>query len=852
MKLKIVSPVKAYIESASEDEMMSLRKQLTYTNSSVNFQLMKLNKQRWFKENHPEKWHDRYDELKGELKKTLIYQDEGGTYIRPGSISYLEGFSIQTENLIQYPTPKPFPWAKKPPFEPYVYQNQSVENMIAEKHGAVSLCTGCHGKGTEILMFDGSVRPVEDIKIGDLLMGPDSKPRMVLKLHRGKDEMVRINPIKGDSFVVNAGHILSLKIIDRKTKKDIVKNISVRDFLNLPKNAFSTHKLYREGVSFKEKMVDIPPYILGLWLGDGTSKRCTLTTEDGEIQKEWENYLLGLGLIVNKTILPNNRASQYNGIDPEWKPLGRKPTAHPFHVILKKYGLFDNKHIPIEYLINSEKNRLELLAGLIDTDGYLSTGFFEIIQKNKKLSEDIIFLARSLGFLVTSKEKKNKDQNGKAGIYTRINISGDVDRIPVRLERKKAEKRKQKKNWKKTGIRSIDLLSKDDFYGFELDGDHLYLTKDFTVTHNSGKSLILQLLTKNLGQKTAIIVPTKGIFLEVLESFEEAFGKNKVGAFGNGRKDLKKDITVCIGKSVSMIEPGSDEDKFFKQKKVLIFDECHLAAATELEKICHRVLAETPYRFFLSGTQTRGDGAIRLLQSITGRIVHELSTKDGISGGFLSPLEYRIVSVDSGKVGFNSPDAARMKREHLLYNKNVIKKAAQIANAVVKQRDENVLILVEEIEQLSMLIKELTVPFVYTHGNTTNKEELARLGLQKTDLKEVLEKFHKKIDGTMVLIGTENISIGVNTFAHHGINLQGGASEIGTRQGIIGRMVRITHRSKYKEFHKEKKMGYIYDFRIRPDVTKDGREFNYELMEKHLIKRIGYYSDTGGKIIEIP
>lgn len=70
--------------------------------------------------------------------------------------------------------------------------------------------TGCHAPGTPILMFDGSIRAVETIDVGDRLMGPDSCPRTVLELHRGWDAMIEVRPIKGDPFTVNAGHVLSL------------------------------------------------------------------------------------------------------------------------------------------------------------------------------------------------------------------------------------------------------------------------------------------------------------------------------------------------------------------------------------------------------------------------------------------------------------------------------------------------------------------------------------------------------------------------------------------------------------------------------------------------------------------
>lgn len=69
----------------------------------------------------------------------------------------------------------------------------------------------CLGRGTPVLLFNGTVKPVEDIRVGDLLMGPDSGPRRVLSLARGIDRLYKVVPVKGDPYIVNEPHVLSLK-----------------------------------------------------------------------------------------------------------------------------------------------------------------------------------------------------------------------------------------------------------------------------------------------------------------------------------------------------------------------------------------------------------------------------------------------------------------------------------------------------------------------------------------------------------------------------------------------------------------------------------------------------------------
>jgi len=156
--------------------------------------------------------------------------------------------------------------------------------------------------------------------------------------------------------------------------------------------------------------------------------------------------------------------------------------------MLRKYNLLNNKHIPHVYKCNSKDIQLELLAGIIDSDGSLANSGYDVIQKNERLLDDIIFLARSLGFAAY----KNKCQKScmykgekKTGTYYRTNIHGEgVEYIPVKLERKKANKRKQIKSVLNTGIKVIPL-EEDEYYGFQIDGNKRYLMGDFTVTHNT-------------------------------------------------------------------------------------------------------------------------------------------------------------------------------------------------------------------------------------------------------------------------------------------------------------------------------------------------------------------------------
>ncbi len=357
--------------------------------------------------------------------------------------------------------------------------------------GVVVAATGCHAKGTIILMYDGSTKKVEDVLVNDKLMGPDSKPRVVLQLARGKEKMYEISPIKGESFIVNENHILSLKRTNDGTSlAGSTVNITVKDYITESKTFKHCHKLWRTGVDFeKNSPTGISPYVLGLLIGDGwlSEKRIELTTADAEIASEFINEVHRMGNEVSVHPKKDNKAVGYYVVkgEKEFGVAGKNHVKNAIYSLGLLNSNSENKFIPYAYKCAPKKDRLELLAGLIDTDGYCAHNCYEYVSKSKQLAEDVQFIARSLGLMANLADKTINNEQ-----YWRVNISGDTHQIPCRLKRKQCNIRIQKKNVLLTGF-SLKELSEDDFYGFALTDDHLYLTGDFMVHHNTGKSHLL-------------------------------------------------------------------------------------------------------------------------------------------------------------------------------------------------------------------------------------------------------------------------------------------------------------------------------------------------------------------------
>ncbi len=267
-----------------------------------------------------------------------------------------------------------------------------------------------------------------------------------------------------------------------------VFDISIKDYIKLN----NTTKLRLAGVrgqcvQWEKKEVEIDPYVLGLWLGDGYSTGYAHACY-GEKDPEIINYLTEWGKTNDATI---KQRGKYTYTIKSTTHEGEKGYS-PLRNQLKKYNLVNNKHIPIEYIVNDRDTRLKVLAGIIDTDGYVSRDGtrINIAQglEHKQIIDDIMLLGRSLGFncqLTKGKTTWSWKGEKKDGEAYKINISGNgVEDIPTLLPRKKCAAPEIRNTNKSTGYITIKDAGIDDYVGFEIDDNQRFVMNDFTVTHN--------------------------------------------------------------------------------------------------------------------------------------------------------------------------------------------------------------------------------------------------------------------------------------------------------------------------------------------------------------------------------
>lgn len=306
-----------------------------------------------------------------------------------------------------------------------VHNHKKLCINAARDHGK------CEAVGTPVRMYDGTIKKVEDVVVGDLLMGIDSKPRRVVATRRGHDSMMyRIDQSRGDSYIVNSRHICTLIEKDRNgsiaTASKRIVDIDIPTLLSkTPNRVKERYRGFKVAVQYPARPVEIEPYSFG-------------------------------------------------------------------------YNARSNSRIPEQYLVNSEEVRLQVLAGLIDSDGNYWQGGYHFSNTNYQLVCDVKNLADSLGFC-TRMGGGTRYCKALGRDYSSwcVTISGELDRIPVKIARKKVQTdwsaKTSHKDWgtidgvHPTVVSSLKITSvgEGDYISITTDGDHRFVLGDGTVTHNS-------------------------------------------------------------------------------------------------------------------------------------------------------------------------------------------------------------------------------------------------------------------------------------------------------------------------------------------------------------------------------
>ena len=678
------------------------------------------------------------------------------------------------------------------------HQTRALAAMLQTNTGIIKATTSagkCLGKGTEILLYDGTIKKVEDIEVGDKIMGYDSTPRNVLSTTSGIQKLYKLKFNKNnEEFIVNSSHILSLKAswdMSKKYKKGFIEDINIEEYLLKNKEYKRCMKSFKVPVTcWEEKEVSIEPYFLGLWLGDGSSRTSSITTMDKEILEVIEKEANERKLFVRKQSKKENKASAYYITSKV-----RDKRTNSLMKDLRSLNLIGNKHIPTVYKINSESKRLDLLAGLLDADGYLCDNrHYEIASKYKNLANDIVFLARSLGLNATlSERKKICYNNSKEGLYYIIYISGDIYKIPTRLKRKQAKKSNIGTDVLQYGF-CVEDLGEGEYYGFELDGDGRFVLGNFFVTHNTS---IVSAYIRATNMPTLILVNK----VTLAQQLQNSFIKDGI------------DCGICTGQGIKsgtcMVSTIQSVKKVpnLLDYKCLIVDEIHQGSSTSFQEFFGSV--SYPYKFGFSATpEGSNDYKFALVRQFFGSIIEEIGAEELMKNEVIAIPDINFIPVEC-------PQTMHWQSAYeqaIVFNKDRNKKIIELVN----QHDVPTLILIRIIdhgEELQKLIPDS----VFVNGKDTSPKERMR----------VIEKFEK---GEIKVVISSNIfNEGVSITNIHMLIIASGMKGYTESSQKLGRALRIGD---------DKKTALVYDF------LDKGNRFT----EKHSKRRASIYKKAGFKV----
>lgn len=352
-----------------------------------------------------------------------------------------------------------------------------------------------HGKeisDNQIVATTKGLKKHGDLIVGDYVFGRDGTPVKVLWVSEKTRSEYVVSFSDGAKIECHGNHEWTVYNRFRQKEETIeTKHMASSTIYNGDGKRGSRYKYHVDSnvcVMFDSRNVDLDPYVLGAWLGDGDSSCGIIHIGNNDVE-----------IIGNSTY----KFKESKGTTT------RKFYSPELNLLLKNNGLIKNKHIPDMYKYNSVEVRKNVIAGLIDTDGYVyhRNGRITISNTNKRIIDDAAFILRSLGQSVVVCEFKPRVSSsgivGKKIVYQLC--FNPTMTFPTKVKRKKITKLSINKK------RAIVSIERKEGLGYgnciQVEGG-IYLVGDtFIPTHNSeGSSRKLPAFMLGLNPDTKICI----------------------------------------------------------------------------------------------------------------------------------------------------------------------------------------------------------------------------------------------------------------------------------------------------------------------------------------------------------
>lgn len=534
---------------------------------------------------------------------------------------------------------------------PYWYQKQAAYEGILNRRRILNLPTSA-GKAQPLdrkILTPNGWSTMGNMKVGSKVLSPDGSIANVIAVHpQGIKDIYEITFKDGRKTQCCKEHLWRIFSNDfSKSTDDGWRIQSLEEIMNT--KGKRTRYIQTPVIEYTEKEYNIHPYVLGVLIGDGSLSQCqkSFVTMDDEIVNGVKKYL-NSGLKLNVGSM-KGKATSYSIVS-EIADNGKIPNT-PLRNFknelerLKLNTISYYKHIPEEYKYGSIEQRKQLLCGLIDTDGTIGkNGGMSFTTVSLNLANDIIDIVRSIGGFASLKSKKTKS---KFGICYNVNINID-DRKSICSIPRKLKYIPESGRWNnKLAIIDIKKVEQQEAQCITLDSeDHLYITDDYIVTHNSlVQYMIAKWYLEHYTGKVLIIVPTQTLVKQMIADFRE-YSKNELpeyaflGIMSGSKKNSDAPIYVSTWQSAVKMIPD-----WFEQFGLLQNDECHLATGKSINAIIERSI-HTPFKIGLSGSLRDGKANMMVYVGMFGGVYKPVETHELMEDGQVTKLQINCLFVE--------------------------------------------------------------------------------------------------------------------------------------------------------------------------------------------------------------
>ncbi len=553
------------------------------------------------------------------------------------------------------------------PWEVRDYQIELVNTLFEAGNGIAIAGTGA-GKAqslnSKVLTVAGWKR-MGDLVVGDLVITPKSSLAPVIGIYpQGKKQLYKLTFHDGSSTLACKEHLwkayMPSPLHKASTKETIISTQEMIEFLDRKKSGVHTPGNISiplcnvigvtQGFGGVDDNITIPPYLLGALIGDGAlgGRSITFSNKDRQIIETVQTELhkkYGIQLKFRP-----GSVCDY-GVSKVEKQNSFPPSKNPLVVEIEQLNLnvgSAEKFVPTNYKQGTIATRLQIIQGLFDTDGTVDKrGNVSFTTTSKQLASDVQEIIWSLGGVCTITSRiptytyNGEAKKGKLAYTCHVrhptpNIFFNCEIKRQRCRELHADGRvklaRRLVSIEPAGIEEAQCIMIDDL-------DHLYITDDYIVTHNTSMCAALALsYEREANFRSMIIVPDKNLTVQTREQYA-LFGLD-VGEYSGTHKDADHMHVVTIWKCLK------NNPELIQNYDVVIVDECHGLRGNVLSKLLNEYGKNIPYRFGVTGTLPKDESDKTAVIVAVGNVQYNVPAHQLMDEGHLAKLNTTIIQTE--------------------------------------------------------------------------------------------------------------------------------------------------------------------------------------------------------------